>query len=152
VWLHLKWHQSLLKDLVLKYSLDKFKNIVEKNNQPQLVNASTGSNMTDPAGSNMTNNQTKVVNSDYVAIEVVTEPLASAPPDASVSSFELLTEHDLHTEVEPQVSEAPVEIDALAEVSTEIEAAEISCQSEVEMDVLVTESETAKLPQVFLIF
>ncbi|RHN66187.1 hypothetical protein MtrunA17_Chr3g0088191 [Medicago truncatula] len=91
----------------------KFKNIVEKNNQPQLVNASTGSNMTDPAGS-MTNNQTKVVNSDYVAIEVVTEPLASALPDASVSSFELLTEHDLHTEVEPQVLEAAVEIDALA--------------------------------------
>lgn len=102
--------------------------------------------MTDPAGS-MTNNQTKVVNSDYVAIEGVTEPLASALPDASVSSFELLTEHGLHTEVEPQVLEAAVEIDALAEVSTETEAAEISCQSEVEMDVLVTESETAKLPQ-----
>ena len=45
-----------------------------------------------------------------------------------------------------------MEIDALAEVSTETEAADISCQSEVEMDVLVTESETAKLPQVFLIF
>jgi len=129
----------------------KFQNIVEKNDQPQLVNASTGSNMTDPAGS-MTNNQTEVVYSDYAAIKVVTEPLASAPPDASVSSFEVLTEHGLQTEIEPQVSEAAVEIDAPAEVSTETEAADESSQSEVEMDVLVTESETTKLLQVFLIF
>jgi len=35
--------------------------------------------MTDPAGS------------DYAAIEVVIEPFESAPPDASVSSFEHLT-------------------------------------------------------------
>ena len=111
-----------------------------KNNQPHLVNASTDSNITDPAGS------------DYVAIEVVTEPLASAPPDASVSCFEHLTEHGLHTEVEPQVSEAAMESDTPAEVSTETKAANESSQSEVEMDDLVTESEVAKLPQVFLIF
>jgi len=113
---------------------------VEKNNQPQLVNASTGSNMTDPAGS------------DYATIKVVIEPLASAPPDASMSSFEHLTKHGLHTEVEPQVSEAAVEIDTPAEVSIETKAADESSQSEVEMDVLVTESETTKLPHVFLIF
>ena len=65
----------------------KFQNIVGKNNQPHLVNASTGSNMTDPAGS------------DYAAIKVVTEPLASAPPDASVLCFEHLTEHCLHTKL-----------------------------------------------------
>ncbi|RHN51341.1 putative chromatin regulator PHD family [Medicago truncatula] len=125
----------------------KFQNIVEKNDQPQLVNASTGSNMTHTAGS-MTNNQTEVVNSDFAAIKVVTEPLASAPTDASVSSVELLTEHGLHTAVEPQVSEAAVEIDAPADVSTETEAADESSQSEVEMDVLVTVSETTKLPQI----
>jgi len=70
------------------------------------------------------------------------------------SSFEIqswhvsasLSEHGLHTEVEPQVSEAAVEIDTPTEVSTETKAADESSQSKVEMDVLVTESEVAKLP------
>jgi hypothetical protein len=122
----------------------------------------------DPAGC-MTNTQTEVVNSDSAAIEIVIEPLASAPPDAVWSGFEPLTD----TEIEPQVSEAvvyyesddpieetdielppsvPIEIDAGSEVSSETETVNGSPQAEVEMDVLPDELGIIQLPQVFLIF
>ncbi|MCI26378.1 hypothetical protein A2U01_0047573, partial [Trifolium medium] len=140
--------------------------IVDSNDQQHLVSME----LQDPAGS-ITNNQTEVLNSDSTAIEVVIEPLASAPPDASLSCFEALTEHGLPTEVEPEVSESvayfdsqhpteetniellpsvSMEIDALSEVSAETETEDGS--SQVEVDVVATESETTKLPQVFLIF
>jgi hypothetical protein len=122
------------------------------------------------AGSNI---QIEVVNSNSTANEIVMEPLASAPSDAVGSSFEPLTEHALHTEIEPQESEAVayyesqhptdetdiellpsvlVEIDALSECSVETETADGSSQDEVNVDVLSNESGIAKLPQVFLIF
>jgi hypothetical protein len=122
------------------------------------------------AGSNI---QIEVVNSNSTANEIVMEPLASAPSDAVGSSFEPLTEHALHTEIEPQESEAVayyesqhptdetdiellpsvlVEIDALSECSVETETADRSSQDEVDMDVLSNESGMVKLPQVFLIF
>ncbi|GAU26404.1 hypothetical protein TSUD_278490 [Trifolium subterraneum] len=138
--------------------------IVDSNDQQHLVSME----LQDPAGS-ITNNQTEVLNSDSTAIEVVIEPLASAPPDASLSCFEALTEHGLPTEIEPEVSESvayfdsqhpteetniellpsvSMEIDALSEVSAETETEDGNSQVEVEMDVVATESEISKLPQV----
>jgi hypothetical protein len=137
---------------------------VDSNDQQQSISME----LDDPAGC-MTNTQTEVVNSDLAAIEIVIEPLASAPPDAVWSGFEPLTD----TEIEPQVSEAvvyyesddpieetdielppsvPIEIDAGSEVSSETETVDGSPQAEVEMDVLPDELGIIQLPQVFLIF
>lgn len=113
------------------------------------------------------------MNSDSAAVEIVVEPPATVPPDASLSSFETPTEHGLHTEIEPQVLEAvayyeskhptketniellpsvSMEIDVASEVSAETETEDGSSQGNVEMDVLATESGSTILPQVFLIF
>ncbi|CAJ2666240.1 unnamed protein product [Trifolium pratense] len=138
--------------------------IVDSNDQQHLVSME----LQDPAGS-ITNNQTEVLNSDSTAIEVVIQPLTSAPPDASRSCFEAPTEHGLPTEIEPEVSESvayfdsqhpteetniellpslSMEIDALSEVSAETETEMEDGSSQVEVDVVATESETTKLPQV----
>jgi len=140
--------------------------VFDSNDQQQSISME----LDDPAGS-INDNQTELVNSDSAAIEIIIEPLASAPPDPSLSSFEPLTEHGLHTETEPQVSEAVVcyerqhlseeidipllpsvsmEIDTASEASdeTETEDEDESSQSEVEMDVLETESGSTKLPKV----
>ena len=94
-----------------------------------------------------------------------------ALPDALGPNFEPLTEHGLHTEIEPEVSEPVVyyesqnpfeetnielpqsdsmEIDADSEVRTETKTADGSLQVEEEMDVLFDESGKVHLPQVFL--
>ncbi|XP_024641400.2 uncharacterized protein [Medicago truncatula] len=120
----------------------------------------------DLAGS-MTNNQTDGVNSDSVAI--VVEPLASALPDAVGPNFEPLTEHGLHTETEPELSEAVVyyesqnliegtnidfpqsdsmKIDGDSEVRTKTKTADGSSQVEEEMDVLSDDLGKVQLPQV----
>lgn len=140
--------------------------VFDSNDQQQSISME----LDDLAGS-INDNQTGLVNSDSAAIEIFIEPLASAPPDPSLSSFEPLTEHGLHTETEPQVSEAVVcyerqhlseeisipllpsgsmEIDTASEASdeTETEDEDESSQSEVEMDVLETESGSTKLPKI----
>ncbi|CAI8593772.1 unnamed protein product [Vicia faba] len=91
----------------------------------------------------MTNNHTEVVNSDSAANEIVLEPLASAPPDASMSNFEPQTEHDLHTEIEPQVLDAVAyhQSQHPSEISGETETADENSQAEVEMEII-------QLPQV----
>jgi hypothetical protein len=93
---------AVINDTEMSQSKDQnetLNNIFDSNDQQHLVSME----LQDHAGS-ITNNQTEVVNSDSTAIEVVVEPLASAPPDASLSCFEALTEHGLPTEIEPEVS------------------------------------------------
>ncbi|CAK8532872.1 unnamed protein product [Lathyrus sativus] len=130
--------------------------IVDSNDQPCLISTE----LHDPAGS-MTNNQTEIVNCDSAAIEIVIEPLATVLPDAVGSSFEPMTECGLHTETEPQVSEAvayieseppteelDIEIHAASEVSVETETEDGGSQAEVEMDVLAGALGRIHLPQV----
>ncbi|XP_058773351.1 uncharacterized protein LOC131647481 [Vicia villosa] len=130
--------------------------IVDSNDQQHLISME----LHDTAGS-MTNNQTEIVNFDSAAIEIVIEPLASAWPHAAGTSFEPLTELGLHTETEPQVSEAvayiesqhptegtDIEIDAASEVSVETETEDGGSQVEVEMDVPASELGRIHLPQV----
>ncbi|KAK2444304.1 RING/FYVE/PHD zinc finger superfamily protein [Trifolium repens] len=92
---------AVINDTEMSQSKDQnetLNNIFDSNDQQHLVSME----LQDHAGS-ITNNQTEVVNSDSTAIEVVVKPLASAPPDASLSCFEALTEHGLPTEIEPEV-------------------------------------------------
>ncbi|XP_045799121.1 uncharacterized protein LOC123893229 isoform X2 [Trifolium pratense] len=114
------------------------------------------------------NTQIEVVNSNSAANEIVIEPVSSAPSDAVGSSFEPLTKHGLHTEIEPQEevvayyeSQHPnddtniellpsvvMEIDVHSESSVETETADGSSQDEVDTDVLSNESGITMMPQV----
>ncbi|XP_058776443.1 uncharacterized protein LOC131650754 [Vicia villosa] len=129
---------------------------VETNDHPHSISLE----LHDPTGST-TNNNTEIVNFDSAAIEIVIESLTLAWPDAPGTSFEPLTELGLHTETEPQVSEAvayieshhpteetDIEIDAASEVSAETETENEGSQVKVEMDVLTGEMVIIQLPQV----
>jgi hypothetical protein len=84
-----RWNNMLLK----KHQTTK--DFASKRNLPHRKPEDYVYNKHDPVCF-ITNNKTVDVNSDSAAVEIVVEPPATVPPDASPSSFETPTEHGLH--------------------------------------------------------